>query len=257
MTILKFVLPTAFRKPSDAAEYFRLGAKYILDVSREMGYGVGDLPERIENATDAMCQDRTDVDGEVGSLIAVVLVGDAEFYRAFVRWFPPKYRFFAIASGLDYVFRRKLRRLGAVYLGEPTGWRDWGRGYPDVLETPVEYTERDDEAVLLDGRPAMNHVNGYTNRIVLTDAVLHTEWYDHAARYVGIDVDKALVERTVKESAPYFAGVTEELSEDVAEFQRALFIDSEWLCGVNEAYDLDSWACLRAAEAIDIAVKDL
>lgn len=257
MTVLKFVLPTAFRHPSDAADYFRFGAEYIVDVSREMGYDVGDLPERVENATDAMRENRTDVDDDVANLIAVVLVGDAEFYRAFVRWFPPKYCFFALASGLDYVFRRKLRRLGAIYLGEETGWGGWAKGYPDLLEEPTEFSARDDENVLVDGVPAMNHVNGYPNRVVLADAVLHTEWYDHAARYVGVDVDEDLVERTVREGAPYFAGAADELSDDVAEFQRALFIDAQWLRDVNEAYDLDSWACVRAAEAIDIAVENL
>jgi len=257
MTVLKFVLPTAFRHPSDAADYFRFGAEYIVDVSREMGYEVDDLPERVENATDAMRADLTDVDDDVARLIAVVLVGDAEFYRAFVRWFPWKYRVFALGSGLDYAFRRKLRRLGAMYVGAETGWGEWARGYPGLLEEPTDFTARDDEAVLVDGRPAMDHVDGYPNRVVLTDAVLHTEWYEHAARYAGVDVEEELVDRTVEESAPYFAGVTDELSDDVAEFQRALFIDAQWLRDVNDAYDLDSWACTRAAEAIDIAVEDL
>jgi len=252
LTVFRLVLPTVFRTPSEAADYFRFGAEYVVDVSREMGWDVGDLPGRIENAVGAMEDDVTDVDDDVARLIAVVLAGDADFYHAFVRWFPWKYRVFVVASGLDAVFRRKLRRLAAVYVGDTDlGWRDWFDGYPGILDDPMGFSARDDDHVLVDGRPAPWYVDGYESRTVLVDSVLHTEWYAHAARSSGVEVDDGLVERTVRESAPYFAGVSDRLSDDVARFQRALFVDSDWLRDVDDAYDLDSWACLRAAEAID------
>jgi hypothetical protein len=254
MTVFKLILPTAFRKPSDAAEYFRLGAEYIVDVSREMGWADDDLSERVENAYDAMLADETDVDDDVASLVAAVLAGDADFYRAFVRWFPWRYRVFVV--DLDHLFRRKLRRLAAVYADDrhERGWRDWLACYPGVLDPPSSYSTPED--VLVEGVPAPRHVSGYSDRTVLVDSVLHVEWYAHAARYVGVDVPETLVERAVEEGARFFA-VGGDISSEAARFQHALFSDADWLRGVNEAYDLSSWACVHGAEAIDEARERL
>jgi len=242
-----------FRKPSDAAPYFRFGAEYIVDVTREMGWGVGDLPERVENACDAMRADRTDVDDDVARLVAVVLAGDAEFYRAFVRWFPWRYRAFVV--DLDHLFRRKLRRLAALYADDAEhGWRDWLACYPDVLETPSSYSAPSD--VLVEGKPAPRHVSGYRDRVVLVDSVLHAEWYAVAARYVGVDVPETRVREAVEEGARFFA-VDGDISPESARFQHALFADADWLRGVNDAYSLDSWACTWAARAIDDARERL
>lgn len=250
MTVFKLVLPTAFRKPSDAADYFRLGAEYVVDVSREMGWELNDLPERVENAYDAMIANETEVDDDVARLVAVVLAGDADFYRAFVRWFPWRYRVFVV--DLDHVFRRKLRRLAALYADDrrERGWRDWLACYPGVLDPPSSYSTPED--VLVEGVPAPRHVSGYSDRTVLVDSVLHVEWYAHAARYAGVDVPENLVERAIEEGARFFA-VGGDISSEAARFQHALFADADWLRGVNEAYDLSSWACVRGAEAIDEA----
>jgi hypothetical protein len=250
MTVFGLVLPTAFRKPSDAADYFRLGAEYTVDVTREMGWDVGDLPERVDNAYEAMRANETDVDDDVARLIAVVLAGDADFYSAFVRWFPWRYRVFVV--DLDHIFRRKLRRLAAIY-GDTDGartWRDYLACYPGVLDPPSSYRAPQD--VRVEGVPATRHVSGYADRTVLVDSVLHVDWYAHTARYVGIDVPETLVRDTVEEGARFFA-VGGDISTEAARFQHALFADADWLRGVNEAYDLSSWACVRGAEAIDDA----
>lgn len=253
MTVFQLILPRAFRTLSDAAPYFHFGAEYVVDVTREMGWGVGDLPERVENACDAMSADRTDVDDDVARLIAVVLAGDADFYRAFVRWFPWRYRVFVV--DLDHIFRRKLRRLAADYADDrERGWRDWLACYPDLLDPPSSYSAPDD--VRVEGVPAPRHVSGYADRIVLVDSVLHAEWYAHAARYVGIDVPEPLVRDAVEEGARFFA-VGGGISPEAARFQHALFADADWLRGVDDAYSLDSWACIRAARAIDDARERL
>jgi len=254
VTVFKLVLPGAFRTPSDAADYFRLGAEYIVDVTREMGWDVVDLPERADNAYDAMRDDRTDIDDDVARLIAVVLAGDADFYRAFVRWFPWRYRVFVV--DLDHIFRRKLRRLAAEYAdgGRERTLRDYLACYPGVLDPPSGYSAP--EEVLVEGVPAPRHVSGYADRTVLADSVLHTEWYAHAARYVGVDVPEPLVRDAVEGGARFFA-VGGDISTEAARFQRALFSDAEWLRGVNEAYSLGSWACVRGARAIDGARERL
>ena len=249
MTVFRLVLPTAFRTPSDAADYFRLGAEYIVDVTREMGWEVGDLPGRVDNAYEAMCDDRTNVDDDVARLVSVVLAGDADFYRAFVRWFPWRYRVFVV--DLDHIFRRKLRRLAAAYAHDREhGWGDYLACYPGILDPPSSYSKPED--VLVEGVPPTRHVSGYADRTVLVDSVLHVEWYAHAARYVGVDVPEELVRDAVKEGARFFS-VGGDISPESACFQHALFADADWLRGVNEAYDLSSWACVRGAEAIDDA----
>jgi hypothetical protein len=250
MTVFKLILPTAFHTPSDAADYFRLGADYVVDVSREMGWGVGDLPERTDNAYDAMSANETDVDDDVARLIAAVLAGDADFYREFVRWFPWRYRIFVV--DLDHIFRRKLRRLAAEYVddGRERGWRDYLACYPDVLDPSSSYSKPDDLSV--EGVPPTRHVSGYADRTVLVDSVLHVEWYAHAARYVGVDVPEPLVRDAVEGGARFFS-VGGDISPEAARFQHALFADADWLRGVNDAYDLSSWACVHGAEAIDDA----
>jgi len=114
MTVFGLVLPTAFRTPSDAADYFRLGAEYTVGVTREMGWDVGDLPERVDNAYEAMRANETDVDDDVARLIAVVLAGDADFYSAFVRWFPWRYRVFVV--DLDWALATFTPAVLAVVL---------------------------------------------------------------------------------------------------------------------------------------------
>ncbi len=244
MTVFRLLLPWTLDTPEKAARYMECGADYILEVSRMLDYPVGDLGERVDNAVEAMEDGETDVDDDVADVVATVLVGDAEFYTAFIDWFPLKYRVFA--RPLEYTFNPRLHGVAAEYVG--------GDGVRD-LRSEMEYSTAGDHIV--DGEPAMSYVDGVGDRTVLADSVLHVEWYHDAASRLGVEVDTGLVERTLEESPRYFCGLDDELTEDVAAFQRALFRDSDWLRDVEAAYGLDSWVMTRAADAIDEAVEEL
>lgn len=253
MTVFKLGLPGAFRSPSDAAAYTRLGAEYVVDVADDMGWDHDGLDDDVDAAVEAMRSDDTDVDDRTARLIAVVLAGDAAFYTAFIDWFPA-YR--VLSRPLDWVFSRKLRRIAALYDGaESTGIAGWIRNYPGVLDEPPAFSRPND--VPVDGRPPTAYADSFGDRVALSDAVLHAEWFAHAAAYVDVDLDHGLVERTVEESPAFFAGVTDDLSEEVTRFQRALFRDADWLRDVDRLYGLDSVICREAAEDLDEAADRL
>lgn len=255
MTVFRLGLPGAFRSPSDAADYLRIGAEYVVDVADDVGWDHDGLDATVDEAVAAMRAGDTDVDDRVGRLIAVVLAGDADFYTAFIDWFPP-YR--VAARPLDWVFGRKLRRIAAMYApGGPEvgGFRGWLRNYPGVLDESTAFSRPAD--VRVEGRPATAYVDGFGDRVVLSDAVLHTEWFAHAAQAVGVDIDGSLVERTLRTSPGYFAGVRDELPDDVRGFQRALCRDADWLRDVDRLYGLDSIVCREAAEDIEEAAERL
>ena len=107
--------------------------------------------------------------------------------------------------------------------------------------------------VIIDGKPALARVSGFRERFLLADALLHVEWFEHAAAADGIDVPATLLEQTRAESLSYYGGVRDELSEPVRRFQRLLFADDFWVRRVNERYGLDSrlfgfWERLLCAE---------
>ncbi len=244
MTVFKLLLPWVMNSPQDAAEYVEFGARYVEDVAEALERDVGDLAERRENAREAMEQGDTDVDDDVAELVSTVLVGDAAFYSAFVDWFPLKYRVFA--RPLEWTFNPKLREVAARYVGD------------DLVEEmlqEMEYSAAEDHVV--DGRPAMSYVEGVGDRTVLVDSVLHVEWYRDACERLDVEHDAARLRRTVEESPAYFAGRRDGLSEVVAETQRYLFLDAEWLRRVDDAYGLDSWVMDSAADAIEEAVEEL
>ncbi len=244
MTVFRLLLPGTLDTPERAAEYTDCGGRYVLDVSRAMGFDVDDLPERVDNAVEAMEAGEVDVDDDVADVVATVLVGDVEFYTAFIDWFPMKYRVFA--RPLEWTFNPRLLDVASRYVAE--------RGVQE-LRADMSYSDADDHVV--DGEPAMSYVDGVGDRTVLADSVLHTEWYHDAASRLDVEVDTGLVERTLEESPGYFCGVEDELSADAAAFQRALFRDSDWLRDVEEAYGLDSWVMTRAADAIEAEVEAL
>jgi hypothetical protein len=230
--------------PQDVAEYVELGARYVEDVAEALGRDVGDLPQRRENAREAMEEGETDVDDDVAEVIATVLVGDAAFYSAFVDWFPLKYRVFA--RPLEWTFNPKLRGVAARYVGDDR---------VEEMLREMEYSGVEDH--LVEGRPAMSYVDGVGDRTVLADSVLHTEWYRDACERLDVAHDPELLGRTVEESPAYFAGRRDGLSDDVAETQRHLFLDAEWLRRVDRAYGLHSWVMESAADAIEEAVEEL
>lgn len=253
MTVFRLGLPGAFRRPSDAADYTRIGAEYIVDVAEDLGWDHGGLDANVTEAAEAMRNDETEVEDRTARLIAVVLAGDAAFYTAFIDWFPA-YR--VLARPLDWVFGRKLRRLAAMYVGaEATGVAGWLRNYPGVLDDPPTYSRPPD--VPVDGRPPTAYADSFGDRVALSDAVLHTEWFAHAAAYVGVEIDRGLVERTIAESPAFFAGETQELSADVTRFQWVLFRDAAWLRDVDRLYGLGSVICREAAEDLEEARERL
>ena len=255
MTAAKFFLPSALRTPSDVAPYFRHGADYVVDVAEAMDRDVGDLPERIDRAEAAMRDDDLAVDDDIAALIGAVLVGDAEFWRPLGGWLPRGYAL--MMRGFDHPVRRKLLRMAGRYTDtlDVDGRLDhlvaFHRAYPSVREgfgAPL-FSRPADHPV--DGRPATRYVDGFDDRVVLGDAVLHVEWYRWVADRVGVPVDEALCDRAIAETVPYLTGHRERLPDDVARFQRALFVDSDWIRGVHDHYELSSWLWRRTATAIE------
>jgi len=257
MTVLRFVLPGAFRKPSDAAEYFRFGADYLVDVAEGMGWDHGGADAVAESAYAAMREGRTDVPDDEATLIGAVLVGDAEFWWPMGEWLPPGYAL--LMRGLSHALRRKLLRLAGVYTDTlEGGLREFYHAHPSVREGfgAPEFTTPGDEAARVEGEPATAYVPGlgldaFARRTVLGDSVLHVEWYAYVAERVGVDYDEALCDRAVAESPAYFAGVADDLSDDVRELQRVMFSDSDWIRDFHDHYRLRSVLFRRAAEGIE------
>lgn len=106
--------------------------------------------------------------------------------------------------------------------------------YELALIAPIRYGEWRLRRVAAAG------VSGFRERFLLADALLHLEWFEHAATADGIEVPAGLAERTREESLSYYGGDRDRLSEPVRRFQRLLFVDDAWVRRVNERYGLDS-----------------
>ncbi|MFB6282786.1 MAG: hypothetical protein ABEK59_02490 [Halobacteria archaeon] len=261
MTAAELLGKEVFREPEDAAEYFRYGADYVLDVSRDMGWRVGDLQGTIECGYHAMKNGDTEVDPETARLIGAVLIGDAEYWRPLGRWFPRGYRL--LMRGLEHGLRRKLLRLAGIYTdtvefgGKKQKSRNFFYAYPEVRQcfgTP-EFTLPGE--VLVEGSDPRSYVDGFTDHVILGDSVLHTEWYSWVAQKMGIDVNTDLVEKTRNQSLYYFTGNAEVLSEDVRRFQETMFSDYSWIRGIQDEYDLNSILFDWAADGIEETVDEL
>ena len=210
-------------RPAHFADWYRIGAEYVQTVSEGMGFATGDFAVRAEEATAVLRAGRTDVPPEVARSIAADLLADATFSAPYLEWMPLWYEL-ALVGPVGYAEFR-LRRVARQYTSGL-----------DHVSVP-RFSRPGD--VLVDGRPAVDHVSGFARRFVLADAVLHLEWYTHVARESGIHVPSALVERTREETVAYYTGHGD-LSDDVRHFQRLLFADDEWVRGIDAAYDLDS-----------------
>jgi hypothetical protein len=222
VTLLRLV---ALRTPADFADWFRLGAEYVRDVSVGMGFpGTEGLSARIDAGVAAMRANRTAVPEDVARLVAADLLADAAYAAPFCEWMPLWYEL-GLAAG-NALAEHRLRRVAAEYAA----------ALPAV-SAPRFSRPRD---VLVDGRPATAAVSGFADRFVLADAVLHLEWYVHVARECGVVVPEEFLTQTRRESVAYYAGRREDLSPRVREFQRRLFADDEWVRRVDAAYGLDS-----------------
>ncbi|MFB6302652.1 MAG: hypothetical protein ABEH78_07310 [Haloferacaceae archaeon] len=214
------------RSPADFADWVRVGAEYVRDVTDGMGFDAPPLDARTEAAVRAMRADRTDVRPPVARLITADLLADAAFADPFCQWTPLWYEL--ALAGPNALAARRLRRLARRYAADSD---------LDAVAAP-RFSRPGD--VLVDGRPATAGVEGFGDRFVLASAVLHLEWYVHVAREAGVEVPRALVARTRRASAAYYAGARTDLPDEVRRFQRLLFADDAWVRGVDEAYGLDS-----------------
>ncbi|XVH30525.1 hypothetical protein ACNS7O_08945 [Haloferacaceae archaeon DSL9] len=219
MTVLSLL---GLRTADDFADWYRLGAEYTARVATGMSFD-GALVDR-ERGVEAMRAGRADVDPALGRAIAGTLLADAAFSEPFCEWMPLWYEL-----GLYAPIRYADWRLGRVA-------RRYARGL-DAVSVPRYSTP---DAVLVAGRPATAHVSGFARQFVLADAVLHLEWFVHAARESGVVVPQSLVERTRRESIAYYAGRRSSLSPEVRRFQALLFTDDEWVRAIDRTYGLDS-----------------
>lgn len=170
--------------------------------------------------------------------VAATLLADGAFSEPYCEWLPTWYEL-ALLAPVRYGDWR-LRRVAATIAGAA-----------DVTVTAPRFSRPRD--VTIDGRPALAGVSGFRDRFLLADALLHIEWFVHAAAADGIDVPADLVERTHRESLSYYGGDRESLSPPVRRFQRLLFADDAWVQRVNDRYGLNSrlfdlWERLLRAE---------
>ena len=209
---------------ADFADWYRIGAEYVEGVADEMAFDTADFVDYAAGV-DAMRAGRPPgaVAPEIRRSIAADLLADAVFSEPFCEWLPLWYEL-SLLGPVRYCEYR-LRRVAAPYC----------RG----LTVSVPRFSRPGDA-LVDGRPAPTHVDGFRERFVLADALLHLEWFVHVARESGVVVPPELVERTREESLAYYTGSRESLSPRVRAFQAALFADDRWVREIDAAYGLDS-----------------
>lgn len=157
--------------------------------------------------------------------VAATLLADGAFSEPYCEWLPTWYEL-ALIAPVRYGDRRLRRVAGAV--ADRAG----------VTVTTPRFSRPTD--VRIDGAPALSQVDGFRERFLLADSLLHLEWFEHVAAADGIDVPADLVARTREESLSYYGGDRDRLSPDVRRFQHHLFADDRWVRRVDEAYDLDS-----------------
>ncbi|SEP20778.1 hypothetical protein SAMN04487948_12158 [Halogranum amylolyticum] len=210
--------------PSEFADWYRIGAEYVYTVSTGMGFDTGTFAADAREATDAMRAGDTDLRPELARSVAADLLADAVFSDPFCEWMPLWYEL-ALAPFVQFADYR-LRAVA----------REYATGL-DYLSVPRFSRPRD---VYVGGRSPLSTVDGFVNRFVLADALIHLEWYVYVARESGIDVPASLVERTREETVAYYTGQRETLSADVRRFQELLFADDAWVRDIGDAYGLNS-----------------
>ena len=177
--------------------------------------------------------------------VAATLLADGRFSEPYCEWLPTWYELGLIAPVRYCEWR--LRRVASEIADTAS-----------VTVTAPRFSRPRD--VTVDGEPALARVSGFRERFLLADALLHLEWFEHAAAADGIEVPAALVEQTREESLSYYGGDRDRLSEPVRQFQRLLFADDAWVRRVDERYGLDSslfglWERLLQAERERLASR--
>lgn len=199
--------------PETFAPYYQFGIDYVAEVTREMGFDHDGLERTTTDAVEAMCRGRTEGRDDIARSVASVLIGDAEWFRPFAAWQSITHRVRNIVRTAPLI--RALRSVGGAYANAVPEFE------PPTFSRP--------EDVTIDGRPAAEYLEDAERRLVLATSLLHLEWYVDVARHHGVAVPADLVERTWFESKRYFAGVSDELSERVRDFQFWLFQDVHWI----------------------------
>lgn len=212
------------RTAADFADWYRIGAAYVAGVADDMGFDTSDFVDYTAGV-DAMRAGRppSGVAPAIRRSIAADLLADAVFSEPFCEWLPLWYEL-GLLGPVRYCEHR-LRRVAAPYCAG--------------IAVSVPRFSRPGDA-LVDGQPAPTYLDGFRERFVLADAILHLEWFVHVARESGIVVPQALVERTRAESLAYYTGTQAELSPRVRAFQAALFADDAWVREIDATYGLDS-----------------
>jgi hypothetical protein len=177
--------------------------------------------------------------------VAATLLADGRFSEPYCEWLPAWYELGLLAPVRYGEWR--LRRVARAVADAA-----------DVTVTAPRFSRPND--VTIDGKPALARVSGFRERFLLADALLHLEWFEHAAAADGIEVPAGLAERTRTESLSYYDGGRDELSAPVRRFQRLLFADDAWVRRVDERYGLNSrlfgfWERLLSAERERLAAE--
>ncbi|MFC5135804.1 MULTISPECIES: hypothetical protein [Haloferacaceae] len=178
-----------------------------------------------EHVADALATDPTDLSPAAARSVATTLLADGVFSEPYCEWMPLWYELGLLAPVRygEWRLRRAAREVAAT---------------ADVTATAPRFSRPRD--VVVDGRPALDGVSGFRERFLAAAALLHLEWFVHAARADGIDVPGDLVERAREESLSYYAGDRDRLSPEIRRFQELLFADDDWVARVDAAYGLDS-----------------
>ncbi|WP_123619403.1 hypothetical protein [Halorubrum sp. CSM-61] len=189
-----------------------------------MGFEGVDALDGTRIATD-LREDPSGLSPAAARSVAATLLADGRFSEPYCEWLPTWYELALIAPVRYGEWR--LRRVAAALADAAS-----------VTVTAPRFSRPRD--VTIDGRPALARVSGFRERFLLADALLHLEWFEHAAAADGIEVPAALVDRTREESLSYYGGDRDCLSDPVRRFQRLLFADDAWVRRVDESYGLDS-----------------
>lgn len=221
ITVLRLLRLTG---PADFADWYAASRAYTRHVADGMGLAGVDAVDGAR-VVDRLRTDHATLSPAEARSVAATLLADGAFSEPYCEWLPTWYEL-ALLAPVRYGDRR-LRRVAAAVAGAA-----------GVTVTAPRFSRPRD--VTIDGRPALARVSGFRDRFLLADALLHLEWFVHAAAADGIDVPSALVERTREESLSYYAGDRTSLSPRVRRFQRLLFADDAWVRRVNDRYGLQS-----------------
>ncbi|GAA0513406.1 hypothetical protein SAMN04488066_11275 [Halorubrum aquaticum] len=173
----------------------------------------------------ALAEDPTELPPAAARSVATTLLADGAFSEPYCEWMPLWYELGLVAPVRygEWRLRRVAREVAA----------DAG-----VSATAPRFSRPRD--VVVDGRPALEGLSGFRERFLAAAALLHLEWFVHAAAADGIAVPNDLVERAREESLSYYAGDRDRLSPEIRRFQELLFADDAWVARVDAAYGLDS-----------------